>query len=199
MGVLFCSYIFVSKLHNIEMKYSLEILKEEFQKGERIKYLFFWGHQPTKDGSVSASCFSQWWKSSFEVDGNVFLTAEHWMMYQKAILFGDKTIAEKVLTVNSPMEAKALGRKVASFDPEIWNNHKFQIVVDGNLHKFKQHDELKEYLIKTGKRTIVEASPRDRIWGIGMGKNNPHAENPLLWRGQNLLGFALMEVRDRIK
>ncbi|NOQ70937.1 MAG: DUF1768 domain-containing protein [Crocinitomix sp.] len=181
------------------MKYSLEILKEQFQKGERIKYLFFWGHQPSKDGSVSATCFSQWWKASFEVDGNVFRTAEHWMMYQKAILFADQEIAKEVLTVGAPMQAKALGRKVNNFDADIWDQHKFQIVIDGNLHKFKQHIELKEYLIKTGKRTIVEASPRDRIWGIGMGKDNEKAQNPLMWRGQNLLGFALMEVRDKLK
>jgi ribA/ribD-fused uncharacterized protein len=181
------------------MKYSLEILKEQFQKGERIKYLFFWGHQPTKDGSVSAACFSQWWKADFEVDGNIFRTAEHWMMFQKAILFDDPVIAEEILTVRSPMEAKKLGRKVKNFDPQKWNEHKFEIVVKGNLQKFKQHAELKEYLIKTGKRTIVEASPRDRIWGIGMSKTHDHAENPLLWRGQNLLGFALMEARDRLK
>lgn len=181
------------------MKYSLAKLQAQFQKGDRIKYLFFWGHQPSKDGSVTAACFSQWWQATFQVDGQDFPTAEHWMMHQKALLFKDAEMATEILNASSPAQAKAFGRKVKNFDPDVWNQHKFQIVVDGNKHKFNQHEDLKTFLLKTGKRTIVEASPRDRIWGIGMGKSNEKVENLLLWRGQNLLGFALMEVRDKLR
>ncbi len=178
------------------MKYSLEQTKIDFDKGEKQKFLFFWGHQPSKDGSVTSSCFSQWWKADFTVDGIKYRTAEHWMMARKAELFQDQEMLEAILEVNSPMEAKKLGRKVQHFDPVIWDKHKYEFVKDGNRHKFEQHEDLKAFLLTTKKRIIVEASPRDRIWGIGMGKNNEHAEIPTKWRGQNLLGFALMEVRD---
>jgi len=176
----------------------LDSLQNEYKKGKRFKYLFFWGHQPAKDGSITASCFSQWWTLPFTVNGLVFPTAEHWMMYQKAVLFNDGETAIRILGAKSPADAKKLGRLVKNFDPDVWNKNKFQIVVEGNVHKFEQHAEYKDYLVNTKTRVLVEASPRDRIWGIGMGKNNENAENPLLWRGQNLLGFALMEVRSKL-
>ncbi|WP_299184447.1 NADAR family protein [uncultured Aquimarina sp.] len=180
------------------MKYTLQNIQEEFNKGKSLKYLFFWGHTPNKDGSISKSCFSQWWNQSFAVEGVVYKTAEHWMMAEKARLFKDDLIEKEIIDCNHPMEAKQLGRKVRNFDPKIWDAHKYEIVKQGNYHKFSQHQELKEFLLNTKKRIIVEASPRDRIWGIGMGQANEKAQNPNLWRGQNLLGFALMEVRDEL-
>jgi ribA/ribD-fused uncharacterized protein len=180
------------------MKYHLQWLIEKFEAGERLKYLFFWGHQPRKDGSIGDGCFSQWWQSAFEVDGITYATAEHWMMAQKARLFGDDEILAQILQAKTPAEAKKLGRAVRNFDPQSWNDHKYEYVKTGNWHKFSQHADLKAYLLTTGDRVIVEASPMDRIWGIGMAKTNPDVENPTKWKGENLLGFALMEVRDEL-
>ncbi len=181
------------------MRYTLQNIQEQFNKGKSIKYLFFWGHTPNKDGSIGKSCFSQWWSSAFTVDTILYKTAEHWMMAEKARLFDDSIILEEIINSSNPMEAKQLGRKVKNFDPVVWNKHKYEIVKNGNLHKFSQHKDQLEFLLNTKKRVLVEASPRDRIWGIGMGQSNEKAQNPNLWRGQNLLGFALMEVRDELR
>lgn len=178
--------------------YSLENLIQSLNKKQRVKYLYFWGHRPSADGSVSKSCFSQWWNSSFIVDGNRFPTAEHWMMAQKALLFNDQDIFMQILLAKSPAEAKQLGRKVARFDQTIWEENAFKIVVEGNYHKFSQNPELKAFLIGTNDRVLVEASPVDKIWGIGMAENDPNIGNPRQWNGLNLLGFALMEVRDQL-
>lgn len=172
--------------------------KEWLIQQEMVKYLFFWGHQPSSDGTITASCFSQWWESEFSENGDVYRTAEHYMMVGKADLFGDSEAREAILACHSPAEAKKWGRKVRNFDPKVWDEHKCEIVKQGNILKFTQNPRLKEYLLTTGERIIVEASPRDAIWGIGMGRNNENAANPAKWRGQNLLGFALMEVRDEL-
>lgn len=182
------------------MKYTRNWAIEQFALEARVKYLHFWGHTPSKDGSVSASCFSQWWEGhSFTESGHTFLTAEHYMMAGKARLFQDEKMLAEILASSSPGEAKALGRKVRNFDQETWKKHRCEIVIQGNYLKFSQHPELKSFLIQTGDRILVEASPRDRIWGIGMGRNHENAENPALWRGSNLLGFCLMEVRDQLR
>lgn len=181
------------------MKYSNEWLIEKFKAQERLKYIFFWGHQPSKDGRITQSCFSQWWIEPFVVDDLVYPSAEHWMMAKKALLFNDKTIFEKILSIKSPAEAKKLGSKVQNFEPAIWDKEKYNIVVEGNFHKFSQHPALKEFLLNTNDRILVEASPVDKIWGIGMAADNQDIENPMLWKGENLLGYALMEVRDKLK
>ena len=182
------------------MKYHIDWLIEQIAEGANPKYLFFWGHTPSRDGTITQTCFSQWWEEHpFVVENQLYRTAEHWMMAGKARLFGDEEILGKILACESPGEAKKLGRQVRNFESETWEAHRSEIVVEGNLHKFSQHPELGEYMQKTGQRILVEASPRDHIWGIGMGKDNPHASQPELWRGLNLLGFALMEVRDRLQ
>jgi ribA/ribD-fused uncharacterized protein len=181
------------------VKYNNEWLITKYQAKEKIKFLFFWGHRPSADGSVTQSCFSQWWPAAFTVDGLTYKTAEHWMMAGKARLFGDQAILDKVLLAGTPDEAKKLGRQVKNFDTAIWDAHKFELVVAGNEHKFSQHPALKTFLMNTHDRVLVEASPMDRIWGIGMAASNEHVENPLQWRGQNLLGYALMTVRDQFK
>lgn len=126
------------------------------------------------------------------------MTAEHHMMYQKAILFADEGSAKRLLSAKNPGEAKAIGREVSGFDQEIWNEHRFNIVVNANLSKFSSTPKLKEFLLSTGDRVLVEASPVDKIWGIGLAQDNPSCENPNSWKGENLLGFALMEVRDQL-
>jgi len=175
-----------------------EELVAAYQAGEKIKYLFFWGHQKSDDGSVTKSCFSQWFPAPFEVDGKHYATAEHFMMAEKARLFGDAEMEKLILECSCPKQAKAYGRGVRNFGPEAWNAHGFDAVVRGNIAKFQQNPAMLEFLLNTSNRVIVEASPRDRIWGIGMGQNNEKATNPALWRGKNLLGFALMEVREKL-
>jgi ribA/ribD-fused uncharacterized protein len=180
------------------MNYSIQHLIDRINNGERLKYIYFWGHQPSKDGTITNSCFSQWWIADFKVDGIIYKTAEHWMMAKKAELFGDKEIYEKIINSKSPGEAKDLGRRIARFNQENWEASRFEIVVEGNYHKFTQHPELKDFLLKTQDRILVEASPVDNIWGVGLAKDNARIENPEKWNGLNLLGFALMEVRDEL-
>jgi ribA/ribD-fused uncharacterized protein len=181
------------------MKYNKQNLINSINNGLTFKYLCFWGHQPSLDGSITKTCFSQWWLATFVVDGIEYKSAEHWMMAEKARLFNDTETLAKIIACNTPAEAKKLGREVQNFEVETWKEKCFEIVVQGNIHKFSQNDDLKEFLLNTHERVIVEASPRDPIWGIGLGINNPNAENPEGWRGTNLLGFALMEVRDKLK
>ncbi len=164
--------------------------------GHRVKFLFFWGHRPERDGSVGAGCLSQWWPAPFTVDGITYATAEHYMMWRKATLFGDEVMAGRILVAPHPHAAKALGGRVARFDQQTWDEHRFAIVVAGNRAKFGQHPALREFLLGTGRRVLVEASPVDRIWGSRLSRDDPAAADPARWRGLNLVGFALMEVRD---
>ena len=178
--------------------YNKSWLAQKYAAPQDIPFLFFWGHQPSKDGSLTKSCFSQWWVAPFKVNDITYQTAEHWMMAEKARLFKDEETLQIILLAETPAKAKEGGRLVRNFDPAIWDEHKFDIVVNGSEHKFKQDPALKKFLIDTGDQVLVEASPRDRIWGIGMSGENPAARNIASWRGENLLGFALMKVRARI-
>ena len=174
-------------------------LEAAIERGEPLKYLFFWGHTPRADGQLSPSCLSQWWPATFREGDDTFASAEHYMMAEKARLFADDEVLEEILTAATPGEAKALGRRVRDFDDSNWEAHRSDIVTRASVGKFGSNDELRSYLVGTGQRVLVEASPRDRIWGIGMGKNNPAAEQPSAWRGLNLLGFALMRARAELR
>lgn len=166
--------------------------------GARPKYLFFWSHRTAKDNPLTGACLSQWYPAPFCVDERVYPTAEHFMMAAKARLFGDQDRLDQILAVPSPGAAKALGRAVQGYDEAIWAANRYEIVVSGNYEKFRQHPTLLAFLLATKKRVLVEASPTDRIWGIGLSADDSDAENPQAWRGLNLLGFALMEVRGRL-
>ncbi len=168
-------------------------------RGERVKYLWFWGHRPQRDGGVGPGCLSQWWPSPFTVDGVAYASAEHWMMAGKARLFGDAEAERAALSAAGPAAAKKAGRLVRDFDEEVWERERFALVVAGGVHKFGADPRLREYLLNTGDRVLVEASPLDRIWGIGLAVDDPRAGDPARWRGLNLLGFALMEARDRLR
>lgn len=181
------------------MNYSKDWLKKRFADNNPVEFLFFWGHQPSRDGSIIKTCMSQWWPANFEEEGIVYKTAEHYMMAGKARLFGDQENLERILSKVSPKDAKDLGRQVNNFDAEVWDQHKYHIVVKANVLKFSQNPELKAFLLNTGSKVIVEAAPRDVIWGIGLGAENPKSQHPDTWRGRNLLGFALMEVRDELR
>jgi ribA/ribD-fused uncharacterized protein len=179
-------------------KERLTALRDAELDGKPMKITPFWGHRPTAGGTAGPGCLSQWWLAEFTVDGVAYPTAEHWMMAAKARLFGDGEGLAAVLAAKSPSAAKAAGRKVRDFDEQKWAAARYDIVVAGNLAKFGQHDALREFLLGTGDRVLVEASPYDRVWGIGMGPANPDVAHPLKWRGLNLLGFALMDVRERL-
>lgn len=174
----------------------LEELKSLCASGKRPRYLMFWGHTAKDKGGVGASCLSQWFSASFKVEGVHYATSEHFMMAEKARLFGDEETFEEIIKAPSPGAAKALGRKVRGFDNDLWCAERFQIVVRGNTAKFSQNEELGEYLLGTKKRVLVEASPPDRVWGIGLAFDDERSHNPFQWRGLNLLGFALMGARD---
>jgi ribA/ribD-fused uncharacterized protein len=173
-------------------------LVERTRRGERVKYLCFWGHTPRPDGELSASCLSQWWPAPFTVDGVTYATAEHWMMSGKARLFGDAEAERAALEARHPAEAKRAGRLVRGFDEEVWRRERFALVVRGSVHKFGRNPALGAFLLATGDRVLVEASPLDRVWGIGLAADDERALDPARWRGENLLGFALMEARARL-
>jgi len=175
---------------------SVEQLVRALEEGEAPRFLFFWGHRPARDGRVTQSCFSQWYEAPFVVEGIAYPSAEHYMMAAKAALFGDAQARERILAATTPGAAKALGRRVEGFEEEVWARERMRIVVDANLGKFGQDARLAGFLVGTGNQVLVEASPVDPVWGIGMAADDPDARHPARWRGLNLLGFALMEVRD---
>jgi ribA/ribD-fused uncharacterized protein len=177
---------------------SYEMLMEALDAGESFDFLFFYGHQQKKPNKIDQSCFSQWFQSGFDVDEVHFKTAEHYMMAQKAKLFEDYDAFQEIINSPDPKTAKQLGRTVQNFDNEIWTAHCFEIVVEGNFQKFSQNPDLLHFILNTDPKMLVEASPHDRIWGIGLGKNDRDALRPERWLGKNLLGFALVEARRRL-
>ncbi|MGW7444526.1 NADAR family protein [Kitasatospora sp. NPDC054795] len=177
---------------------SREELTALMADGLRPKWVMFWGHTERKGGGTRQECLSQWWPGEFTVDRLTYTSAEHWMMAGKARMFGDEEIARRVLAARTPAEAKKLGRLVKDFDDEVWAAGRFELVVAGNVAKFGQDEALRDYLLGTGDRVLVEASPLDRIWGIGLAADDIRAQQPAEWRGLNLLGFALMEARARL-
>lgn len=169
------------------------------EKGETFDFRFFWKPLVREDGALTDACFSQWWQSDFVIDGITYQTAEHWMMAGKARLFRDEEVLEEILSVSDPRTVKALGRKVRNFEEAAWVKHRFDLVVEGNVAKFSQVPALLAHIRETGDAVLVEASPLDRIWGIGMGESNVHAKVPSRWQGLNLLGFALMKAREALR
>ena len=181
------------------MKYTRELIEEKFKCGERLKYIFFWKPSQADDAGVTKKCLGQWEPCRFTVDGIEYHTAEQFMMAQKAVLFGDKEVRAEIMAAGHPKQFKDLGQKVKGFVQEIWDKNRCDIVIRGNIAKFSQNEDLKAFLLNTGERVLVEASPFDKIWGIGMKEGDPRCENPALWNGTNFLGFCLMEVRDILR
>jgi ribA/ribD-fused uncharacterized protein len=152
-------------------------------------YFFFYGNK---------SQFSQHHPVTFSVDGTVFNCAEQYMMYKKAELFKDEVMKLKIMSSNNPVHQKKFGRQVKNFDKDVWNKEAENIVKTASKAKFDQNEELRRTLFDTFPCTLVEASPRDRIWGIGLGATNPKALNKANWRGRNKLGYILTEVRNEL-
>lgn len=169
-------------------------------------HVYFLGHEGTNPHIT----LSQWFPSPFTGPRNpyssppdnhpvTFPTAEHFMMYHKALLMNDTEIAGEVLDPENahPSRAKALGRKVRNFDKEVWNEHADRVVEEGNVRKFGQREEMKAVLLGTGEKVLVEASPEDRIWGVGF--NRDQAKGREAEWGSNRLGKALMKARERLR
>lgn len=183
---------------SVKQQYSVQSIRQNYLSGKKSRFVFFWKPDISTDGSLTESCLGQWWKSDFELDGQKYICMEQFMMSSKAKLFGDEEINKEILRTSNPKTIKSLGRAVRNFDNDIWDRQKFTIVYYGNLLKFSQNKELKEYLLSTKNKILVEASPMDAIWGIKMSAENIDSNNPVKWRGQNLLGCALMQVRDEL-
>lgn len=151
------------------------------------KYTFFW-----KDK------LAQWNMQSFIVDNIKYCCAEQYMMAKKAELFNDFETLEKIMKSDSPREHQSLGRIVKNYDEKIWDENKERIVFEGNVQKFLQNENLKEILLSTKNTILVEASPFDKIWGVGLGEDNDLILDEKNWKGLNLLGKTLMKVREYI-
>lgn len=181
-----------------KISYTRDWLKQQIKECRELSYIFFWKYHPSRDGRMTSSCLSQWWQSDFKVDGIKYWCMEQFMMVEKAKVFNDPVIRKKILDCRNQKDIKSLGRQVKRFDENIWQKNRESIVVRGNIEKFSQDSKLKQYLVSTGDKVLVEASPYDKIGGIGLDEGDSAAKKPASWKGLNLLGFALMEVRDQL-
>lgn len=156
-------------------------------------FVFFWKKNEPN------GYLSNWYAAPFEIDGVRFEHTEAHMMWSKAMLMGDVEIAKQILRTKSLAEVKALGRKVKNFDAKLWDEKKYEVVLAGNMAKFSAHKNLLDKLLATGDKILAEASPSDVIWGVGLDASDPRILNQETWRGENLLGKVLMEVRDKMR
>ncbi len=165
-----------------------ESLLHDVANGLTFDYHTFWGGP-----------FSQWEISPFEHQGDTYVTAEHFMMVQKARTFGDKEAERRMFSTDDPRAVKAVGRDVRVYSDPVWAARRYDAVLLGSFLKFTQSKEHYDVLMATGTQILVEASPDDRIWGVGWAPPDPRAKDPKKWDGENLLGFALTQVRDSLR
>jgi ribA/ribD-fused uncharacterized protein len=151
-------------------------------------------HNPDEENGY----LSNWYRSDFTVEDVKFSSMEQFMMYRKAVCFHDDKIAAQILATDDVVEIKAFGRAVAGYDDHVWNGVRQIVVYEGLLAKFSQNEELRAMLKGTGKALLAECAVQDRIWGIGLSMKNSDRLEPSKWQGQNLLGYALMMVRERM-
>lgn len=176
----------------------IALLRKYDPNGESFEYLPFFGHKPKSPNQIDQSCLSNWYPAPFVHEGTRYENNEQFMMAKKAHAFDDKTALARILANPNPFQCKKLGREVRNFDPKVWDEIKFPIVLTGCVAKFSQNEMLREFLLSTIGKILVEASQYDRIWGIGLAVTDPKATIPVCWKGQNLLGFALMAARGRL-
>lgn len=172
--------------------------QQGYQTFAKVPILPFYGHH-NESGKIERSCLSQWYPSDITYRGRTFFCAEQLMMAAKAMLFNDALTHDAILICRDPARIKRLGRVVQNFDQAEWDRIKINVVANVNYLKFRQNPELSEYLLSTGDSILVEASPYDPIWGAGLSVENPQIFDPLSWKGTNLLGFILMDVRDNLR
>lgn len=151
-------------------------------------------HNPNEENGY----LSNWYPSPFFLDGITFSSMEQYMMYQKAVCFHDVNVAAQILATDDVAQIKALGRLVKNYDDNHWNGVRQIIVYNGLYAKFSQNQDLKTQLLATGDSLLAECAVKDRIWGIGLSMHDPDRLDRSKWNGQNLLGYALMMVRDRL-
>ena len=151
-------------------------------------------HNPEEENGY----LSNWYMSNFVVDGVLFSSMEQYMMYKKAMCFDDKIVANKILETKDVAEIKALGRQVSNYNDSIWNGMRQIIIYEGLIAKFTQNELLKEQLKSTNDAILAECAVKDRIWGIGLSMKDHDRLNIYKWNGQNLLGYALMLVRNKV-
>ena len=151
-------------------------------------------HNPDEENGY----LSNWYLSQFSVDEITFSSMEQYMMYKKAICFQDYDTADRILETEDVSQIKKLGRKVSNYDENSWNGVRQIVVYRGLLEKFGQNDELKKLLLETGDSVLAECAVKDRIWGIGLSMTDPDRMDRACWKGQNLLGYALMMVREAL-
>lgn len=163
-----------------------------------------YSHKVTLEGSRlrcfqgKESPFSQWFRCRFYADGIRFITAEQYMMFHKAMLFHDSETAKKILATEEIAEHKRLGRRVKKYNEEVWVLHRRRVAYEANKHKFSQDLTLLETLLHTAGEILVEASPNDKVWGVGMSAEDPDIADPAKWRGENYLGYVLTMLREDI-
>jgi ribA/ribD-fused uncharacterized protein len=182
------------------MKYDVDWLRSSILDGRKHTYIGFWGDE--SDSPIEQT-FSNFYRTDFHADGHAFECSEQYFMYQKAVFFHDSNIANRILEEGLPSIAyKKLGRKIKGYDDGAWSLVRYDAMLRALRMKYSQNDELRSYLVYTGDSILVETSPFDRVWGIHLGKKNRNGEvdrrwlDPMQWQGDNLLGFALMELRD---
>ena len=151
-------------------------------------------HNPDEENGY----LSNWYPSPFTLDGIAFSSMEQYMMYRKAVCFGDDKVAAQILVTEDVAEIKTLGRFVSGYDESLWNGVRQIVVYEGLLAKFSQNSELWEQLKKTGNTVLAECAVKDRIWGIGLSMHDSDRLDRAKWQGQNLLGYALMMVREKL-
>lgn len=149
-------------------------------------------HNPNEENAY----LSNWYPSPFTVEKKNFSSMEQFMMYRKAICFGDEAVAKNILSTDDASQIKALGRQVKNYDEHIWNGIRQIVVYDGLLAKFSQNKDLKDRLKYTGKSILAECAVKDLIWGVGLSMKDPNRLDKTKWKGQNLLGYTLMMVRE---
>lgn len=143
--------------------------------------------------------YSQFHRAPFVIGGITYHWAEQWMMACKARVFQDDDAYREILAAQSPGRCKDLGRQVAHYDEQVWDGIRFNCVVNGNVAKFGQNADLRELILASGDAIFIEASPTDKIWGVGLGLEHPGVLDPTKWRGENLLGFALVKTRQALR
>lgn len=178
---------------------SVEELLRHYPTDKPPKTVMFWGHRQKSPHQIDASCLSNWFPSPFKLESITYATTEHYLMAAKAALFDDHERLEAIRATDDPGKAKNLGRQVVGFDNATWEANRWDIMETACRAKFEQNSDMGSFLCQTGERLLIEASPVDTIWGIGLAADDPRAQDPAQWPGMNLLGFVLMRVRKRMR